>query len=64
MKSKSSHKRVCNHDCFHCRFPDCISNAAATKEESEAIANAIGGYATENHTGKKERWSDAKYGQT
>jgi hypothetical protein len=59
MKGRGSAKqrrKVCNHDCLNCRFRDCISRDSATKEESEAIANAIGGYATENHTGSKERW--------
>jgi|GEM_PF-2693352 hypothetical protein len=54
------HFPVCNHDCLNCHFPDCVNSGAATKEESEAIANAINGYATENHTGSKERWKNTE----
>ena len=40
---------ICDHDCFHCKFADCVlPGNVITREESEIMKGAHGGWDFEN----------------
>ena len=38
----------CNFDCFHCKYKDCRCNDRPTREETEIMHGAHGGWDLEN----------------